>query len=223
VFAGKNYAAQRISTYAIEQEFSSYPTLSDAVGFSYLQQGHAFYVLTFPTANKTWSFDVSTGLWHQRGYLLPDGTVSRHRMNCYSFNNGQNLVGDWQTGQVFALDVNNYTDNGQPILRIRSFPHISGKDGNRVLFRQFIADMEVGRGLPGDTADPEVRLRWSDDRGASWGNYVFGSIGKVGQFLTSIQYQRLGYARDRVFELSWSAPVKTALNGAYVDASPART
>lgn len=223
VFAGKNYAAQRISTYAIEQEFSTYPTLSDAIGFSYLQQGHAFYVLTFPTANKTWCFDVSTGLWHQRGYLNADGTVSRHRMNCTSFNNNRNLVGDWQTGQVFALDTNNYTDNGQPILRIRSFPHIAGKDGNRVLFRQFIADMEVGRGLPGDTADPEVRLRWSDDRGASWGNYVFGSIGKVGEFLTSIQYQRLGYARDRVFELSWSVPVKTALNGAYVDASPART
>lgn len=223
VFAGRNYAAERISTYAIEQEFSTYPTLSDAIGFSYLQQGHAFYVLTFPTANKTWCFDVSTGLWHQRGYLNADGTVSRHRMNCYSFNNGQNLVGDWQTGQVFALDVSNFTDNGQPMLHIRSFPHIAGKDGNRVLFRQFIADMEVGRGLPGDTADPEVRLRWSDDRGASWGNYVFGSIGKVGEFLTSIQYQRLGYARDRVFELSWSAPVKTALNGAYVDASPART
>ena len=106
---------------------------------------------------------------------------------------------------------------------IRAFPHILGADGNRVLFRQFIADMEVGNGLPDDSAEPEIRLRWSDDRGRSWGNYIQGSLGKVGEYLTSIQFQRLGYARDRVFELSWSAPVKTALNGAWVDVSRART
>jgi hypothetical protein len=224
-----------------------------------MQEGHAFYVLTFPTANKTWCFDVTTGMWHQRAYLEADGSLSRHRMNCHSFNGSKNLVGDWQTGAVYALDPNAYTDNGAPIIRIRSFPHIAGKDGNRVLFRQFVADMEVGNiYTPGtltnyqlsnvdangsdmftadlvnnlvseqavpvtDTRPPKVWLRWSDDRGASWGNAVEASMGATGETLTSIQFQRLGYARDRVFELSWSAPVKTALNGAFVDASPART
>lgn len=261
VFGGKNYAAERISTHAIEQEFSGYSRIDDAIGFSYLQDGHAFYVLTFPTANKTWCFDTASGMWHQRAYLEADGSLSRHRMNCHAACNGQNLVGDWQTGTVYALDRNNYTDNGATMLYLRSFPHISGKDGNRVFFRQFIADMEVGdlyqphapaqysfvpevtadgasniatAGLANnieiqqltsvpDTRAPTVFLRWSDDRGASWGNKVGSSLGKTGEFLTSIQFQRLGYSRDRVFELSWSAPVKTALNGAFVDASPART
>jgi hypothetical protein len=144
-------------------------------------------------------------------------------MNCHSFNAGRNLVGDFETGAVYALDPNNYTDNGATIERVRSFPHISGSDGNRVLFRQFVADMEVGNGLPDDSAPPEVRLRWSDDRGASWGNWVVASLGKAGEYLTSIQFQRLGYARDRVFELSWSVPVKTALNGAWIDVTRART
>jgi hypothetical protein len=223
VFAGRNYMAERISTHCIEQALSGYSRIDDATGFSYQQGGHAFYVLTFPTANATWCFDVVTGQWHQRAYLEADGTLSRHRMNCHSFNNGRNLVGDWQTGAVYMLDPNAYTDNGVTIEYIRAFPHILGADGNRVLFRQFIADMEVGNGLPGDSAEPEIRLRWSDDRGRSWGNAVQGSLGKVGEYLTSIQFQRLGYARDRVFELSWSAPVKTALNGAWVDVSRART
>jgi len=223
VFAGKNYAAERISTHALEAEIATYSEIDDAVGFAYLQGGHAFYVLTFPTASKTWCFDTATGQWHQRAYLQADGTLGRHRMNCHSFNAGRNLVGDWETGAVYALDPNNYTDNGAAIERIRSFPHISGSDGNRVLFRQFVADMEVGNGLSDDSAPPEIRLRWSDDRGASWGNWVVGSLGKAGEYLTSIQYQRLGYARDRVFELSWSVPVKTALNGAWVDVSRART
>jgi hypothetical protein len=223
VFAGRNYSAERISTHSIEQALAGYSRVDDAIGFSYQQGGHAFYVLTFPTANATWCFDVVTGQWHERAFLEADGTLSRHRMNCHSFNGGRNLVGDWQTGQVYMLDQNAYTDNGATIEYIRAFPHILGADGNRVLFRQFIADMEVGNGLPDDSAPPEIRLRWSDDRGRSWGNYVQGSLGKVGEYLTSIQYQRLGYARDRVFELSWSAPVKTALNGAWVDVSRART
>lgn len=223
VFAGRNYVAERISTHSIEQEFAKYSRIDDAIGFSYQQGGHAFYVLTFPTANATWCFDVVTQQWHQRAYLEADGTLSRHRANCYSFNAGRYLVGDWQTGAVYALDQNAYTDNGTTIEYIRAFPHILGADGNRVLFRQFIADMEVGNGLPDDSAEPEIRLRWSDDRGRSWGNYVQGTLGKVGEYLTSIQFQRLGYARDRVFEVSWSAPVKTALNGAWVDVSRART
>jgi hypothetical protein len=223
VFAGRNYVAERISTHSIEQEFAKYSRIDDAIGFSYQQGGHAFYVLTFPTANATWCFDVVTQQWHQRAFLEADGTLSRHRSNCYSFNAGRCLVGDWETGMVYALDQNAHTDNGVTIEYIRAFPHILGADGNRVLFRQFIADMEVGNGLPDDSAEPEIRLRWSDDRGRSWGNYVQGSLGKVGEYLTSIQFQRLGYARDRVFELSWSAPVKTALNGAWVDVSRART
>lgn len=222
VFAGRNYQAERISTHAMEAAFATYETIDDAIGFSYMQAGHAFYVLTFPTANATWCFDTATGQWAERGFLMPNGSFARHRMNCHSSNGGRNLVGDWQTGAVYMLDQNAYTDNGSPMEFVRSFPHMLGSDGNRVLFRQFIADMEVGNGLPDGTA-PQVRLRWSDDRGRSWGNKVSGSLGAIGEFLTSIQWQRLGYARDRVFELSWSAPVKTALNGAWVDIARSRT
>lgn len=222
VMAGKNYTGNRISTHAIEQEFSTYARIDDAIGYCYQQGGHPFYVLTFPTANRTWCFDMSTGMWHQRAYLEADGTLTRHRGACHSFNGGRNLVGDYATGQVYALDPNAYTDNGNPLLCIRGFPHI-GANGKRALFRQFIADMEVGQGLPGDAAEPEIRLRWSDDRGYSWGNYVTDTLGKAGRYNHVIQFQRLGYARDRVFELSWSANVKTALNGAFIDLSAART
>ena len=222
VYAGRNYTANRVSTHAIEQEIATYSRIDDAIGLSYQQGGHEFYVLIFPTANKTWCFDIASGMWHQRGYLEANGSISRHRMNSISFYQNMHLVGDWKTGVVYVLDPNVYDDAGNPIIRIRSFPHI-GASGKRALFRQFIADMEVGSGVSNDAYNPELRLRWSDDRGASWGNAVAGNLGKVGEFLTCIQFQRLGYARDRVFELSWSSPVKTALNGAYVNISSART
>jgi hypothetical protein len=222
VFAGRNYTAERISTYALEAEIATYSRIDDAVGFSYLQGGHAFYVLTFPTANKTWAFDVTTQQWAQRVYLNTDGFYGRHRMIAHAAHDGQNIVLDWENGNLYALDPNAYTDNGNPIPRIRSFPHISGADGNRVLFRQFVADMEVGAGMP-DGSAPQIFLRWSDTRGVTWGQPVPNDLGALGEFYTSIQWQRLGYARDRVFELSWTAPVRTALNGAWIDMTRART
>jgi hypothetical protein len=78
---------------------------------------------------------------------------------------------------------------------------------------------------PGLTTDepPKVSLRYSDTRGASWGNPVTQTIGSTGQYITSIQFRRLGLGRDRVFELFWDFPYQTALTGAYIDAEPVGT
>lgn len=215
VIQGTNYQAKRISTHAIENALSTYSTITDAIGFTYQQEGHVFYQLTFPTANKTWVYDVATGLWHERVWTDSDGNENRHRANCGAFAYGLNLVGDWQNGNLYAYDLQTYTDFGGPIVRRRGFPHIVS-DGDRVFHRQLIVDMEVGNGGTTDNP-PMLNLRWSDTRGASWGNPLQSSLGAAGEYLTSIQFQRLGLARDRVYEVFWSANVKTALNGMFLD------
>lgn len=227
IFSGQGYQAERISTHAIESALAEYATVNDAVGLVYQVAGHSFYQLTFPTADATWVFDTATGLWHERCWIDNDGEEHRHRAQCAAFAYGINVAGDWQNGTLYQLDLDTYTDAGQPIKRLRSFPHMI-QDGKRVMYRQFIADMESGTDAGTvTTIPPMVSLRWSDTRGASWSNPVTQnlnwdtavnqSLGSAGQLLTSIQYQRLGMARDRVFELSWTVPVRTALNGAFVE------
>jgi hypothetical protein len=61
-----------------------------------------------------------------------------------------------------------------------------------------------------DTEEPQVNLRWSDTRGASWGNPIRQGIGSTGQYLRQVQFNQLGMARDRVFELFWSATIRKA-------------
>jgi hypothetical protein len=235
VLKGNNYAAHRISTYAIENEFSGYPTISDAVGFTYQQLGHTFYVLTFPTANKTWVWDESSELWHERASFnlsvqenLPiDPLLGRIRANCCCVAGNQVLVGDYSNGALWALDVNTAFEGNVniPLPRVRSFPHLVN-DQKRVTYQQFIVDMECGTDSTDSTSistNPVVSLRWSDDRGKTYGNYVQQSLGDLGEYLTSIQYRRLGVARDRVFELSWSAGPITALNGAWIETEIAGT
>lgn len=70
---------------------------------------------------------------------------------------------------------------------------------------------------PISVADTQIFLDWSDDRGHSYLIPVGRVLGPLGDYEASLQWQRLGYARDRVFRLTWSAPVATALQGAWID------
>jgi len=217
------YGVQRISTHAIEQDIQTYAIIEDAIGYCHQNEGHAFYVLTFPSANKTWVYELSTGQWHERGSVDSNGVIIRHRANAFAFAYGKGHVGDFQNGALYVYDQNFYLDGDQPIPRIRTFPHVVG-NGNRIEFTVFTADIEVGQtgGIP--AADPPmISLRWSNDRGATFGNPVMQPMGATGQYLVSPQWRRLGMARDRVFELSWSAPVKTSLNGAWIGNEGAET
>jgi hypothetical protein len=221
VIMGIGYQTKRISTYAIEAEIAGYTKIDDAIGFTYQLAGHAFYVLTFPTADKTWSYDITTEHWHEWSWLDINGVEHRHRANCYWLINGTPVVGDWQNGNLYALDMKVFTDNTGPIKRTRSFPHMVA-DGDRVFYRQFLADFETGTSPnPGVMPGPAnlISLRWSNDRGHTFGNPVTQSIGETGDYLTSLQWQRLGLARDRVWELSWSVPMLTVLQGAWIDAT----
>lgn len=137
------YQTKRVSTYAIEAEIAGYTRINDAIGFTYQLAGHTFYVLTFPHADHTWCYDIATGHWHEWAWIDVNGDEHRHRANCFWPVNDTPVVGDWQNGNLYALDNQVFTDNGSPIKRVRSFPHMLA-DGKRVFYRQFLADFETG-------------------------------------------------------------------------------
>lgn len=149
VMRGQGLAAQRISTHAIEFEISQYPVISDAVGYCYQQQGHAFYVLSFPSAHNgrgaTWVFDTTTGEWHERCFIDENGIEYRHLVASAAGAYDKVFAGDWRNGNLYIFDLDNYTDNGAPIKRVRSFPHQIDLEANRrVMYHQLIAQIQVG-------------------------------------------------------------------------------
>jgi hypothetical protein len=67
--------------------------------------------------------------------------------------------------------------------------------------------------------DPQAMLRWSSDGGSTWSSEHWTSIGKMGQYNNRAIWRRLGWGRDRVFEVSISAPVKAVIISANLKAS----
>lgn len=217
IVQGKGYGVSEISTPYIVNRIKKYATIKDAIGFCFQTDDHAYYALIFPTANEGWLYDLNSGNWCEWRYTDNNGNLNRPRANCCMFVFGLNLVGDFQTGQILILDPQTYTDNGQPIVRVRTFPHIID-NGDRIIYDQFALSMETGTADPADpTIEFNVTLRFSDDGGKTYGQGLIQSLGNGGEYLTQASWNRLGMARDRIFEVSWSAPFKTALNGAFVD------
>ena len=146
------YNPQRISNFAVETAWASYPLKgSDAVGYTYRDQGHTFWVLRFPSANggigATWVYDASSGQWHERGYWSQQGPngYSAHLSTCYVFSFGRHLVGDWNSGNIYDMSLAHLTDNGTVIRRWRRSPHLSA-ERERIFLNRLQIDVEVGLG-----------------------------------------------------------------------------
>jgi hypothetical protein len=205
----QGYLPTRISNHAVEFAWQGYSTISDAIGYSYQDQGHAFWVLYFPTADKTWVYDVATQMWHERSSMI-NGLAGAHLGRCHVFAFGKHLVGDRLSGKIYQMSISIYTDNGIVIERVRRAPHISAED-QWIMFTFLQVILESGLATLKDGNDqfiaPVMNLRWSDDGGHTWSNYHQMGCGKLGEYKTRVFMRRLGRARDRVFEISTSDPI----------------
>ena len=227
VYRANGYTGVRVSTHAIEYAIAQYGNISDAVAYTYQQEGHAFYVLTFPAGNATWVYDVSTQAWHERaGWDTAMGEFTRHRSNCQCNFVGNTVVGDYENGNIYTLSLNVYADNGGIQKWLRSWRALPTGQNNlkRTAQHSLQLDCESGTGLAtGQGSDPEIMLRWSDDGGHTWSNEHLSKMGKIGEYYRRVFWRRLGMTlklRDRVYEVSMTDPVKTAIMGAELLISP---
>ena len=227
VYRANGYTGVRVSTHAIEYAIAQYGNISDAVAYTYQQEGHAFYVLTFPTGNATWVYDVSTQAWHERaGWDTTLGQFTRHRSNCQCNFGGNTVVGDYENGNIYTLDLEVYSDNGGIQKWLRSWRALPTGTNNlkRTAQHSLQLDCESGTGLvTGQGSDPEIMLRFSDDGGHTWSNEHLSKMGKIGEYYRRVFWRRLGMTlklRDRVYEISQTDPVKAVIMGAELVISP---
>lgn len=214
----QGYRPARISTHAVELAIAGYGSLTGATSYTYQDRGHSFYCLNFPGAATTWCFDAATGLWHERAYTPAAGEpMQRDRVSCHVFNGTRHLVGDYVNGNLYEYDFSAYTDDGAILSRMRRAPHLTN-NGARAFHHTFQLDVEAGVGLAtGQGSDPKAILRWSNDGGHIWQPERWATLGKMGEYQARCIFRRLGQARQRVYEVLITDPVKVTLLGAYLE------
>jgi hypothetical protein len=219
----KGFGVEVVSTPAVSHAIAQYPVTADAIGYTYQEDTHEFYVLSFPTADRTWVFDGSVPLefaWHQRPSYDPYAQAfHRHRSNCYMNFAGMRIVGDYQNGALYQLTRSATTDAGWPILARRRAPYIWDKGPRgRVFMASLQLEFAPGQGTSsGLGQNPIANLRISRD-GTTFGQQWPAPMGAQGQFKTRTMWRRLAMGRNNLFEVEVIAPVNRDLIGATLKA-----
>lgn len=221
VWRGNGYSPQRISTHAVELDLASYTSIAGLSSYSYQDGGHLFYVLYIPGASWTWVYDVAENLWHKRA-TWNNGQWSAHPGWNHVYAFGKHLVGDWNSGNVYQMSLDNLDDAGNPIRRVRRAPTVSD-EMQWLPHAELTIDFDTGQGPQpplidgnGNPRPPQAMLRWSDNRGKTWSNEHWADCGFAGQYNTRAIWRRLGRSRYRVYELTVSDPIPWAIVDAYL-------
>ena len=223
------YNVRRVSTHAVEMAFSRYSDVSDAVAFTYQDQGHQFYELNFPNANATWVYDLALGMWHERGHWNSDQRqyqVWGPQYHCYAFN--KHLVGDATTinsaGSIYEMNIDVYTDTDGNGLRRERIPPILDNNQNRLVINKFQLHCDVGIGRVGASAqgyDPQIMMQVSGDGGETWSSERWRSAGKLGEYQHRAQWWRCGSGRNVIISVAMTDPVPWRIVDAIVEAQGA--
>lgn len=206
-----NYQPARISNAAIEEAIAGYSLSTDAIAWVMVDRGREFYVMAFPTGGQAFAYDVREDEWHE----LKTGIGARARFvpQHHIYFLGKHLVSDYTSGNLWEQAAGLFDDAGEEIhLKARGFhihqsERLVGHASLQVVFQPGVG-LATGQG-----DDPQAMLRWSDDGGATWSNENWRDIGKGGNFMARAIWRSLGRARDRVYELTVTDPVKRVIVG----------
>jgi hypothetical protein len=193
-YLATGYNPTPISTPAVEAQWAKMSSVADAVAFTYADQGHELWVITFPTGDATWVYDLSTGWWHQWGWWNPginNWNQIRTWVHCVVALGSaidKHYGGDNSTGQIYVMSSQFKTDDGNLMMRRRRAPHLTNENMRR-FYSRFEIDCDrlgmqrvfwnrLGNGRDriwqmdtsqaSETASVVLTVGWSDDRTQSF-------------------------------------------------------
>lgn len=210
---------QRISTHDVERKIDNDDDQESIIAFTWTKGGHTFINFTgsdwskcYDAATQSWS-DRESGLGHNRWR-------AKHAVRAW----GRTIVGDDQTGKLYYLDSDTFTENSEVMLwGVDSPPMHTFHNGGIVDAVHF--DMATGVGLTSPTAQgytPYVMLQVSKDGGNTWSAPRHLELGRQGKYRTRVTARRLGKFGPQgiIFRLRISDPVARSVALSDVDVRP---
>lgn len=217
-YMSQGYEVVQISTIALDQEWNDYD-VSDCTTWTYSKSGHDFVVFDFDSMDKTYQYNVRTGLWNQVASREPlTDTLHRWEPNFGIQQSNRLIVGDRNSTKLFLMGNQYTTENGNNIVRIRTTAHQNAEQ-KMMMIKAVRIDLETGNGINNEDPDryteaPRIMFRYAHDRGRTWSSELREEIGRTGDYLKTVEFARLGACRNFTCEIKISDSANTSiLNG----------
>lgn len=213
-------SARVIGSPEVAHKVEGYSSVSDCIASACVFEGQNFLFWAFPTANATLCYSETNNYWIelQSDTQYPgDRWYGNAVIRCYE----KNLAADYRNGNVYELDLNTYTDNGDTRLRIRTLPNITGKligkPGKRVLVGGMTIDAQVGVGLAtGQGVAPVIMCEFANDGGHTYAAEQHVSIGAMGDYTLPVTFDAFSSGYSIRTRIKCSDPVFFSLFDAVV-------
>lgn len=222
IYQGNSAAVNDVTSGGIINLLESFDRVDDAVGYCFSVQNQNFYLITFPTAKKTFVVNdkLGTNGWFELSYGM-----NGEGFNCESlvFLNGVNYLADTSNGHLYKLDVNTYDFNGTPIKRRRVTGSVNGSlfgpqhKAKRLQMSAMDFVIETGTGLMQGNENPRMQIETSLDGGKSWRHETWLEIGRLGQTNKRVRWNSMKSFHDMIVRITFTEPCPIFIYAATID------
>ena len=203
----------------IDRELQDIETASDANGALCFAGGLNSYVLSFPTQNASWAYDIKEGIWTQWGQW--NSLFSRYDAfpivgSCYAKAWNKHLF-QATNGNVYEQSRTTYQDAGEDIRTLIRTGWVSHGTSRRKRSNRLWIKVKAY-----NPSAATVLLRHRDDGRPEWGPFMELAIGSESQQTHFIELTRMGAYRSRQYEIVMSDNADLAFMGLQEDVEELR-
>jgi len=194
-----------VSTKQIEKILNAESDITDAFAYGVRIEGHIFYILCLPNADKTLVFSLTDNMWSE--WTLYDGSTESYfkiaDIKGYITSTGATsfLALHVSSGDVHPLSASNYQDIGQTI----KVKVITDKFDGGTAARKFMTRMILLSDLTESEAN--ITMRYTNDDYKTWSNGQSRDMRYIPYWVA------LGSFNRRAFELTYEANYPMRLEG----------
>ena len=214
VYRMQGYLPVAVSTIEVSRSLETASDRSALQASVHMVEGEAFWALTSPS-EWTWEYNLTTGLWNERASNLRSDWRARSTIRAFDLW----LCGDAATGDLFEVAAGLGSERGEPLV-YTLFSGVLSAFPNRVnavrSWFRFTAGVGAAAGQIPIETDPTVRISWSRDGGATFGNALIRHLGGEGDHDVLVTVGNTGFSGSKglQYRLDVSDPVHAGFMGA---------
>lgn len=195
---------------AIAKDLRELSVVEDCWGYREDLGTYSLIVWVFPTAGRTFVYDVAKKSWRERAYYSGGFQVGMP-IGAYVYWPALNkhLVASTTTGALYELDPDTRTDLGGTLLSDLTTGEMDFGIRNRKRSEKIVLVCRRGT-VPINEVDSQLEVRVRDDRGA-WSDWEFTDLGEPSDADPTIVIRKAGVFRRRQYQFRYSGTHEISL------------
>ena len=198
------YTPQVISN-PYDADFQDLTDVANAIGFHCNADGLTWYVLTFPTSQKTYFYDYKLDYWGELSFWDADNLDRDHFLGLAGVwvdKWNKYLVGSRIDGEIYCMSYDYSTDNGLSVISELITGRIDWGTNQKKESQRLRVRVKRGH-----VASGSLFVSYRDNGNTEWSNEKEVELGILGDTETVVTFRQLGWYYDRQWRFRSDSPI----------------